>query len=211
MSDFKETCIWMSYRYAIGRKSIASVMHAEDIANHMEWVPTDRWKLIGMDILREVNDRINRYSNIQIESCGDPSIDVFSVIFQWFTDNQRKNAVEYFVKHKWYLDLVTEKVVCVEERVEDIPERTDYGCYLFEDIFNDYSDYMNWIKLANLFLEKHRMVTMEFNGKVETRKMYEWWGVSVGMSDVTLDKRYSTEDDYLRGWYVCREYIKSVL
>ena len=32
MSDFKETCIWMSYRYAIGRKAIASVMHAEDIA-----------------------------------------------------------------------------------------------------------------------------------------------------------------------------------
>ena len=122
MSDFKETCIWMSYRYAIGRKSIASVMHAEDI-----------------------------------------------------------------------------------------PERTDYGCYLFEDIFNDYSDYMNWIKLANLFLGKHRMVTMEFNVKVETRKMYEWWGVMVGMSDVTLDKRYSAEDDYLRGWYVCQEYIKSVL
>ena len=35
MSDFKETCIWMSYRYAIGRKAIASVMHAEDIAKHM--------------------------------------------------------------------------------------------------------------------------------------------------------------------------------
>lgn len=39
MSDFKEPCIWMSYRYAIGRKAIASVMHAEDIARHMEWVP----------------------------------------------------------------------------------------------------------------------------------------------------------------------------
>lgn len=41
MSDFKETCIWMSCRYAIGRKAIASVMHAhaEDIARHMEWVP----------------------------------------------------------------------------------------------------------------------------------------------------------------------------
>ena len=56
MSDFKETCIWMSYRYAIGRKAIASVMHAEDIAKHMEWVPMDRWAFTGMDILREVND-----------------------------------------------------------------------------------------------------------------------------------------------------------
>ena len=41
MSDFKETCIWMSYRYAIGRKAIASVMHAEDIAKHMGWVPIE--------------------------------------------------------------------------------------------------------------------------------------------------------------------------
>ena len=49
MSDFKETCIWMSYRYAIGRKSIASLMHAEDIAKHMEWVPIDRWAFTGME------------------------------------------------------------------------------------------------------------------------------------------------------------------
>lgn len=72
MSDFKETCIWMSCRYAIGRKAIASVMHAEDIARHMEWVPMDRWAFTGMDILREVNDRIRWYKNIHIESYGTP-------------------------------------------------------------------------------------------------------------------------------------------
>ena len=83
MSDFKETCIWMSYRYAIGRKAIASVMHAEDIAKHMGWVPMDRWAFTGMDILREVNDRIGWYKNIHIESYGDPTIDIFSVIFQF--------------------------------------------------------------------------------------------------------------------------------
>ena len=211
MSDFKETCIWMSYRYAIGRKSIASVMHAEDIAKHMEWVPMDRWAFTGMDILREVNDRVRWYKNIHIESYGDPTIDVFSVIFQWFEDNPQKDEIEYFVKHEWYVDVVNGTVVRVEERTQDIPEKTDYGSYLFEDIFHDYSDYKNWIKLANMFLQKHRMVTTEFNGKVETQNMYEWWDVRVRMGGVTLAKRYSTEDGYMRGWYTDPEYIKAIL
>ena len=101
------------------------------------------------------------------------------------------------VKHEWYVDVVNGTVVHVEERAQDIPEKTDYGSYLFEDIFHDYSDYKNWIKLANMFLQKHRMVTTEFNGKVETQKMYEWWDVRVRMGGVTLAKRYSTEDGYM--------------
>jgi len=31
MTDYEEDCMWMSYRYCIGRKSIASQMHAGDI------------------------------------------------------------------------------------------------------------------------------------------------------------------------------------
>jgi hypothetical protein len=59
MSDFKETCIWMSYRYAIGRKSIASVSHARDIANHLDWIPDDRKEFTGKDMMREINDKLN--------------------------------------------------------------------------------------------------------------------------------------------------------
>ena len=82
---------------------------------------------------------------------------------------------------------------------------------MIDNIFSDYSDYKNWVKLANLFLQKLRMVTTEFNGKVETQKMYEWWDVRVRMGGVTLAKRYSTEDSYMRGWSINQEYIKSVL
>ena len=77
--------------------------------------------------------------------------------------------------------------------------------------YGDYSDYKNWIKLANMFLQNHRMVTTEFNGKVETQKMYEWWDVRVRMGGVTFEKIYSTEDGYMRGRSINQEYIKSVL
>lgn len=43
------------------------------------------------------------------------------------------------------------------------------------------------------------MVITEFNGKVETQKMYEWWDVRVRMSDVILEKKYSTEAGWMKG------------
>ena len=55
------------------------------------------------------------------------------------------------------------------------------------------------------------MVTTEFNGKVETQKMYEWWDGRVRMGGVTFEKIYSTEDGYMRGWYTDPEYIKAIL
>ena len=81
MSDFKETCIWMSYRYAIGRKTIAATSHAYDIAHNMDWIPKARWQFTGIDILREINFHIRCYKNIKVVSYGDPDYDVFSIIF----------------------------------------------------------------------------------------------------------------------------------
>ena len=63
-------------------------------------------------------------------------------------------------------------------------------------------------KVSQYVLQKHRMVTTEFNGKVETQKMYEWWDVRVRMGGVTFEKIYSTEDGYMRGWSIDREYIR---
>ena len=34
LSTYEEDCIWMSYRYCIGRHTIASHCHASDIANN---------------------------------------------------------------------------------------------------------------------------------------------------------------------------------
>ena len=80
MVDFKETCIWMSYRYAIGRKSIASVSHAKDIDAHLDWIPENRRDFTARDILREVNDNVNWWKNIHIEHYTNEDNDVFTVV-----------------------------------------------------------------------------------------------------------------------------------
>ena len=208
MSDFKETCYWMSYRYAIGRKSITSVMHAKDLAQHMDWVPENRWEFTGRDILKEINDRIGWYKNVHIGSYGDHNYDVFSVVFQWFVDNPTEDMVKYFVEHEWYLDLEYGIVSDVQYRKE-IPEPTEYGSYLFDNLFNDYSDYKDWVRLANLFLKKFKVVTIEYDGEVKDIVCQEWWDCRARMGETTIAKRYS-EGYSIDGWSLNDEYIKEV-
>ena len=210
MSDFKETCYWMSYRYAIGRKSITSVMHAKDLAQHMDWVPENRWEFTGRDILKEINDRIGWYKNVHIGSYGGHNYDVFSVVFQWFDNNPTEDVVKYFVEHDWYLDLEYGVVSDVQYRKE-IPEPTEYGSYLFDNLFNDYSDYKDWVRLANLFRKKTKTVTIKTeSGLAVEKECVEWWDCRTRLGEVTLNKRYSDPSSVMDGWFYGDEHIIDV-
>lgn len=209
MSDFKDTCIWMSYRYAIGRRSITSVMHARDISKHMDWVDPDRWEFTGKDILREVNTRIRWYKNIHIKSVGDENYDIFSIIFQWFTDHPTEDVVRYFVEHDWYLDLTYGVINDIQVR-KDPPKPSDWEMYPHDNIFRDYSDYKDWIKLANLFLKKTKTVTIKHEDELMEKEFVEWWDCNVRIGEVTLNKRYSDPSSVMDGWYYGDEYIIDV-
>lgn len=68
LSDFEETCMWMSWRYAIGRNSIASVMHAHDIAMNTFWRQTiDRKEFNAFDIAREIANQLIYPFNFHID------------------------------------------------------------------------------------------------------------------------------------------------
>ena len=68
ISEFEETCMWMSYRYAIGRHTIASSMHANDIASHLFYrIPNDRKEFTAFDIAREIDNDLRWIFNLFIE------------------------------------------------------------------------------------------------------------------------------------------------
>ena len=94
--DFKETCIWMSYRYAIGRKSITSVAHAEDIFKHLDWISEDRRKFTAEDIYNEINTKAGFSDNLMISFDGNRQTDVFSVLFEWFSQHPELCTSEYY-------------------------------------------------------------------------------------------------------------------
>ena len=207
MSNFKETFIWMSYRYAIGRKTIAATSHAYDIARNMDWVSKDRWEFTGMDILREINGRIKWYKNIHLESYGDPKTDIFSIIFEWFLNNPQDDNIEYFVSHEWHIDTTHGIITNIKERDADkIPGRQD-GIYYESNIFSEYNDYKGWIKLANMFLENYKYVTYEYDGKVQTVKCIEWYDLDYSGK---ISKKYTASNEAMSGWYIAPDYIKSV-
>lgn len=199
MEEFKETCIWMSYRYAIGRKTIASVTHAEDISKHMDWIPEKNWKFTAEDIFNTVNDSISFSKNINISFEGRRDVDAYSVLFEYLVDHSEYLDIDEFNKYEWTINLKTREV---SQSVCNTPNK--YGTFL-----QDYSDYKDWIRLANLFLKNTKMITFENHGNIVEEECYEWWDCSIYKSSVTLSKRYSV-GNYITPWYVSNEIIKEV-
>lgn len=209
MSDFKETCIWMSYRYAIGRKSIASVTHARDIAQHIDWIPEDRRDFTARDIIQEVNDRLNWWKNIHLEfSYHGGDNDGFTVLFDWFMDNPQEDPVKYFMEHEWYINLVT-KQITVKDR-ENPPQRQEYGFYIEPDIFNEYSDYKDWINLAKYLKGATHIAAVEYEGNINEIPVIEWYSCKTwGGGPIKLDKCYTDAKEFPQ-WYIAPEYIIKV-
>ena len=59
LTDYEEDCMWMSYRYCIGRHTIASHMHAGDIwANCKNRMTKERQLFTAFDINREIEQNI---------------------------------------------------------------------------------------------------------------------------------------------------------
>ena len=60
LSDYEEDCMWMSYRYCVGRKTIASHLHAFNIfKNCYGRMSNDRQLFTAFDINREIEQQMN--------------------------------------------------------------------------------------------------------------------------------------------------------
>lgn len=208
MSDFKETCIWMSYRYAIGRKSISAVSHARDIAQHVDWISENRREFTAKDIINEVNDRISWYTNIHIEPYFREDNDIFSVLFDWFLANPQEDMIKYFVEHEWHVNLATQYVE-VRER-ENPPQRNEHGFYYDQDIFNEYSDYKDWINLARFLKGPTHIATVEYEGKVSEIPVIEWYSCNTwGGGPIVIEKCYTDAKEFPK-WRIAPEYITNI-
>ena len=59
LSDYEEDCVWMSYRYCIGRHTIASHMHANDIWQNCKGrMSKERELFTAFDINRSIEDSL---------------------------------------------------------------------------------------------------------------------------------------------------------
>ena len=104
MTDYEEDCLWMSYRYCIGRHTIASHMHASDIwRNCRGRMPKDRELFTAYDINREIEDCMRfgsgpqwRFPNTPLNVIYKPAIDLFCEFLEEYEIKSKEDYLKYY-------------------------------------------------------------------------------------------------------------------
>ena len=156
-----EDFIWMSYRYCIGRHTIAASMHADTIMTLIKQNPDimneERAIFNARDIRNEINRCLSFKENVQIDGNEDGK-DIFSVLLYTMEDLDPK-------WHKFYFNA---KEMCISSTEELISPLQPW-----ESFDADYIDLIPWVKLANwLDSSCHKILTIEDNGVASKVKCY---------------------------------------
>ena len=240
LSEFEETCLWMSWRYAIGRNSIASVTHAHDIAMYTFWKQTiERKEFNAFDIAREIESQLNYPFNFHIEH---PNVNVnFQPLEKFFEFLKRENIHNlndlnnyksikykdgefYIVKHPFVDEYHSNPEGDKQKAYYDNPKPRSFSTM-------DIDDLIPWQMLAAAFDVKRLLVAhVEYEGNEEDIvcfKSYEkhyrrtttkdMQGNDYEINDVddyTYDEKYVPLDKYLNfggeNYHIAPEYIKNI-
>lgn len=174
LSVYEEDCIWMSYRYCIGRHTIAAHTHASDIAvNAYGRLNDNRSQFISEDINNEIHNclHINNfidmgwYGNIP-KSQFRPLDIIYSIMDKESIDSLEKIRQIKTIKIEWNREKNDFEYSIYYFNSDD--KDKDYG-----RSFSDISDLEIWQQLANLFdLKNHKWCRLT-DDTIE--EYYETW------------------------------------
>ena len=202
--SYYEDLIWMSYRYCIGRKTIAAHAHAGDIAvNSYDCLSDERKEFMANDIRKEINDVLHVKRNC---SCSDYRRDIdedgLSLICRQLITIYGNVMPEGFDFETMNYEVYNGSVTIRESN--DNHDEWNKIAYL-------YGDLLPWIKLANAFDKKcHKKIIVEYDGKTEEyecfpypfmlwggREIYmKWCDVNTYLSNPVLDS--SINEKYIK-------------
>lgn len=154
--DDLEDFIWMSYRYCIGRHTIASNMHASTIVKYIDNINDARKDFMATDIRREIADCLSFKSNFHINGYCDLT-DPISIWFDYLIDNNIVLNDACLKESKFTIDSNTGQVF-----IDSIELGDNKNDYRYDSISMDIHDLLVWIKLAN-YLDKrlHKSVIID--------------------------------------------------
>jgi hypothetical protein len=191
ISDFEETCMWMSYRYAIGRHTIASTMHANDIATHFFYrLSNDRKEFTAFDIAREIDNDLRWQFNLFIEY---PNLNVnyypYEILMKFIKKYNIKDLDEFNKFDRIDYDCSTEefKVKYVSSYIDAYHSSPDGSeqkeIYDKKRNYNtmDLDDLLHWQMLAACFDVKHlKVVKTLYEGKEEEHICFKSYSKQYG-------------------------------
>lgn len=174
LSQFEEDCIWMSYRYCIGRSTIAAHMHAGGIANNAyDRLSDARMQFMSEDINSEIHDRLHWKNFIDMGWWGNVPKQYFKpldVVYSILSDEKIDSEEKIRSIKSIDIDWNNEK------------KKFDYSIYYFNEndknkdygrSLSDLQDLEVWQRLANLFdKNSHKWCKLIDDSIVE---YYEYW------------------------------------
>ena len=169
LSEYEMDNIYMSYRYCIGRHTIAAHCHAGDIANNSYGRMTkERMQFMSKDINKEIYDCLHTNDWFRIDNVLKlKSFKPLDIFYQCLND----------IGLKTYDDIKKIKgIECFFTKEGEL--KTDVYYYNDKDKFNyksfmDVEDLEVWQRLANLFdVDNHKLCRCS-GGKIV--EYYEYW------------------------------------
>lgn len=207
---FFEDLIWMSYRYCIGRKTIAASMHAGNIAKSVYGVLSkERQRFMAHDIRREINDRITWLKNIKVVDFRHHiTQDGLSSILYRILEKYGPTPFEWVINDVRYE--VENDIVSMDKFEEGVPNT-------YDNILTYYGDLIGWIKLANLLDDEcHKIVVVVGDeGEIYEHKCFPYPYIYKAYDGgITLGKRWVPIERFLENpfveTYVASEFITEI-
>lgn len=208
LTQYEEDCVWMSYRYCIGRHTIASHCHAEDIArNAYGRMTPERTQFISDDINNEIHSQLHYGNFVDMSWYGNIPKTHFKPLDVLYSilNKESINSLEKFRQIKSIaIDWNREK------------QDYDYSIYYFQDNDKnkdlsrslwDIQDLEVWQQLANLFdLNGHKLARVKVDGEEKIVCYYECWHAINNQGTITYKKRKHSIDSPFN-WSINEECI----
>lgn len=194
-SSFFEDLLWMSYRYCIGRHTIAAHSHAGEIAkNAYHVLSEDRKFFMAHDIRKEINDVLHLKKNVR---CLDYRNHIYndgvSLIIEETINKYGKQLPNGFDFDHYEYDINNGKVKVIE---------WGEGILDYQKFTVAYEELLPWIKLANAFDSScHKKLTVNVDGKNVEYEVMPFPYINV--FDKTIDKKWISIERYLENPIVC--------
>ena len=192
-NDFFEDSIWMSYRYCIGRKTIAAVSRAADIARYAKYLSENRRKFNAKDIRNEISYTL-RFSNISVEG-SEYNYDAYTIIYSYMQSNEID-----FAKNRVIVNVCDGSI-----KFEPLEPESTSRTY---NPKNDSNDIIPWIELANYMAGEFYIITVKYEGKTEELECIKTFNPQ------TLETCWKTVNNIEKGlnhWYLADEYITNIV
>lgn len=213
LSSYEETLIWMSYRYAIGRHTIASHSHAEDIVRYsyerMKLDP-ERCEFAARDINQCIYDQMKfSFFTIAGFSLNTTDINPLDVFFEFIN---QENIISY-AELKKYKEVVAYK---------DENDMWNFSRILFPDEKQgsyvprmSFEDLMVWQRLAKMLkLNEYKKVHTLYEGKEEVYECIENYIIDTSKVNLFYKKEYVPVSSYVENptvyAHIAEEYITKI-